>query len=343
MKAYLALSSPYGYSRKGPLRSLLFAFVAASNLFVAAADADAALAVGYPTRPVRLVVPYPPGGSVDVVARIVSQKMMEVSGQPLVVDNRAGAAGNIGTEIVVRSPADGYTLIMATVPLAVNASLFPNLPYDVTRDLAPITQVAAAPFVLAVNPTLPANSVKELIGLAKSKPGQLNYASSGHGANLHIAAELFKSLSHTDIVRIQYKGGGPALTALLANEVQVSFLGVVTVIPLVKAGRLRALAVTGAKRAAVLPGLPTVAEAGVPGYEFTSWYSVFAPGNMAPALVDKINSYFVRAARAPDVGERFASEGAEVVAGSPTELRDHIKREVAKWAKMVRESGLKAE
>jgi len=302
--------------------------------------AGAGYAADYPNRPLRMVVPYPPGGSVDVIARILAQKMLEVTGQPMVVDNRPGAAGTIGTEIVVHSPADGYTIIMATIPLAVNASLYSKLPFDVVRDLAPVSQIAAAPFVLAVNPALPANSVRELIALATAKPGQINYASSGNGANLHIAAELFKNLSHTDIVRIPYKGGGPALTALLANEVQVSFLGVVTVIPLVKSGRLRALGITSSKRSAILPDLPTIAEAGVPAYDFTSWYAVLAPAGLTPPLLNTLNGHLVKAARSADVGERLAKEGAEVIAGSPVQLRDHLKRELIKWAKMVKESGL---
>jgi tripartite-type tricarboxylate transporter receptor subunit TctC len=280
---------------------------------------------------------------VDVVARIIAQKMLEITGQPVVVDNRPGAAGTIGTEIVVRSPADGYTILMPTIPLAVNASLYDKLPFDAEKDLTPISQVASAPFVLAVHPSLPVTSVKELIALAKAKPGKINYASSGNGANLHIAAELFKMQSHTDIVRIPYKGGGPALTALLSNEVQVSFLGVVTVVPLVKSNRIRALGVTSTRRSAVMPDLPTIAEAGVPGYAFTSWYAVFAPAGLPAPIVATLHDQLVKAAQAKESAERFAKEGADVVAGTPVQLRDHLKLELVKWAQMVKESGLKPE
>ncbi len=314
-----------------------------SSIVIAAmlTSVSAVFSADFPNRPVRMVVPYPPGGSVDVIARIVAQKILEVTGQPMIIDNRPGAAGTIGTEIVVHSPADGYTIIMATIPLTVNASLYSKLPFDVVSDLSPISQIAAAPFVLTVNPSLAAISVKELIVLATARPGQINYASSGNGANLHIAAELFKNISHTDIVRIPYKGGGPALTALLANEVQVSFLGVVTVIPLVKAGRIRALGVTSNQRSAVMPELPTIAEAGLPGYEFTSWYAVLAPASLPETIVNSLNGHLVKAARSPDVLDRLAKEGADVIAGSPVQLREHLKRELLKWAKMVKESGLK--
>ena len=305
-------------------------------LFARAAD-------GFPERPLRMIVPFPPGGSVDVVARIAGQKMTEIAGQSIVVDNRAGASGNIGTELAARAPADGYTIMMTTIPLVVNPSLFSKIPYDVARDFAPVSLIAAAPFVLAVHPSLPAKSVKELVALAKARPGQLNYASAGSGTNLHIAAELFKNLSGTSIVHVPYKGGGPALTALLGGEAQLSFLGVVAVVPHVKSGKMRALALTAAKRSAVLPDLPTIAEAGVPGYEFASWYGVLAPAGTPALRITKLHDILVKSLRSPDLAGRMAAEGADIIAGSPQQFASYLKTELAKWAKVVKDSGLRVE
>lgn len=321
------------------MRKLLIALMSAAvlmPLFARAAD-------GFPERPLRMIVPFPPGGSVDVVARIAGQKMTEIAGQSIVVDNRAGASGNIGTELAARAPADGYTIMMTTIPLVVNPSLFSKIPYDVVRDFAPVSLIAAAPFVLAVHPSLPARSVKELVALARARPGQLNYASAGSGTNLHIAAELFKNLSGTNIVHVPYKGGGPALTALLGGEAQLSFLGVVAVVPHVKSGKMRALALTAAKRSAVLPDLPTIAEAGVPGYEFASWYGVLAPAGTPAPRITKLHDILVKSLRSPDLAGRMAAEGADIIAGSPQQFAAYLKTELAKWAKVVKDSGLRVE
>jgi tripartite-type tricarboxylate transporter receptor subunit TctC len=298
---------------------------------------------GFPDRPLRMIVPFPPGGSVDVVARIAGQKMTEIAGQSIVVDNRGGASGNIGSELAARAPADGYTIMMTTIPLVVNPSLFSKVPYDVVRDFAPISLIAAAPFVLAVHPSLPAKSVKELVALARSRPGQLNYASAGSGTNLHIAAELFKNLSGTNIVHVPYKGGGPALSALLGGEAQLSFLGVVAVVPHVKSGKMRALALTATKRSAVLPDLPTIAEAGVPGYEFASWYGVLAPAGTPAPRITKLHDILVRSLRSPDLAGRMATEGADIIAGSPQQFAAYLKTELTKWARVVKDSGLRVE
>jgi tripartite-type tricarboxylate transporter receptor subunit TctC len=298
---------------------------------------------GFPDRPLRMIVPFPPGGSVDVVARIAGQKMTEIAGQSIVVDNRGGASGNIGSELAARAPADGYTIMMTTIPLVVNPSLFSKVPYDVVRDFAPISLIAAAPFVLAVHPSLPAKSVKELVALARSRPGQLNYASAGSGTNLHIAAELFKNLSGTNIVHVPYKGGGPALSALLGGEAQLSFLGVVAVVPHVKSGKMRALALTATKRSAVLPDLPTIAEAGVPGYEFASWYGVLAPAGTPAPRITKLHGILVRSLRSPDLAGRMATEGADIIAGSPQQFAAYLKTELTKWARVVKDSGLRVE
>lgn len=254
------------------------------GIVLSLAAAFGAGAQSYPSKPLRMVMPFPPGGSLDVVARPLSQKMGELMGQQVVVDYRVGASGNIGMENAARAAADGYTMVINTLPLVVNPSMYKKLPYDVVKDFAPVSLLAAAPFVLVVHPSVPAKSVKELIALARSRPGKLNYASAGNGTNLHVAAELFKHLTHTDVVHIPYKGGGPALTAVLGGESDLSFLGVVPASPHVKAGRMRALGITSLKRSSVLKDVPTIAEAGVPGYEFASWYGVLVPAGTAPTL-----------------------------------------------------------
>lgn len=316
-------------------------------ILVAACAAVSAAVLGqprdFPSRPVRMIVPFPAGGSVDVVVRTLSGKLTEVMGQNIVIDNRPGASGNIGTELAAHAAADGHTMLVTTIPLVVNPGLFGKLRYDVARDFAPVSLIAAAPFVLVMHPSMRMASVKELIAFAKARPGQLNYASAGSGTNLHVAAELFKNLAGVQIVHVPYKGGGPALAALLGGETQLSFLGVVAVIPHVKSGKMRALAITSSRRSTVLPELPTIAEAGVPGYEFTSWYGVLVPAATPPEKVIALNGHFRNALRAPDIAERFAREGAGIIASSPQEFGKHLHAELVKWAKVVRDSGLKVE
>jgi len=297
----------------------------------------------FPSRPVRVIVPFPPSGSVDVVMRIFHQKLTELMGQSVVLDNRPGASGNIGTDLVARSVPDGHTLLATTLPLVVNPSLFGNLQYDVTRDFAPVSLIGAAPFVLAVHPKLPASSVKEFIAYVRVRPGELNYASAGSGTNLHVAAELFKNLAKVSIVHVPYKGGGPALAALLGGETHLSFIGVVAMVQHVKTGRLRALGVTSSRRSPALPDVPTIAESGLPGYEFTSWYGVLAPRGTATERVVALNGHFRNALRAPEMAERFAREGADIIASTPEEFGKHLGVELAKWARVVKEAGLKAE
>ncbi len=295
----------------------------------------------YPNRPVRMIVPVPPGGIVDVVMRVVGQKMTEVMGQTLVIDNRPGATTNIGTELVARAPADGYTLLSNSLPLVVNPSMFPKLPFDVEKDLAPVSLIAAAPYILVSHPSVPAKSLKELIALAKANPGTIKYSSAGNGSNLHVAAELFKVMSGTDLVHVPYRGGGPALTAVLGNEAQLSFLSLIAVAPHVQAGKLRALGITSLKRSPVLRDVPTIDESGVAGYEFSSWVGVLAPGKTPPATIAAIYGIIEKAVRAPGVAERFAAEGAEIVASPPDRFRDYIHAEIGRWAKVVRETGMK--
>ena len=314
-----------------------------SLVFLFGVLAQYAAAQSYPSKPVRVIVPVPPGGIVDVVVRVLGQKMTEVMGQSVVIDNRPGASTNIGTEIVARAPGDGYTLLSNSLPLVVNPSLFPKLPFDVEKDLAPVSMVASAAYVIVVHPSVPAKSVKELIALARTKPGIVKYASAGNGTNLHVAAELFANLAGVVMVHVPYRGGGPALTAVIGGESDLSFLALVAVLPQVKAGRLRALAITSKTRSPVVPELPTAAESGVPGYEFTSWVGILAPATTPANIVAAINSHIVNAMRAPGVAERFAGEGANIVANSPAEFGAQIKAELVRWAKVVRENHLKAE
>ena len=306
-----------------------------------APEADAQ---SYPAKAVRMIVPVAPGGSVDTVGRIVAQKMAENMGQQVVVDNRPGASTNIGIELAARAPADGYTILTVSITLVVNPSLFAKLPFDVVRDFAPVSLIAAAPFVLVVHPSVPARSVMELIALAKKQPGKLNYPSGGKGTNSHIGVELFKNLTGTRIVHVPYRGGGPALMAVLGGEMDLGFIGIVAVVPHVKAGKLRALGITGMKRSSVLPELPTVAQAGVPGYEFAPWYGVLAPAGTPVAIINALNDHIVKTMRAPDLAERFASEGADIVASSPGQFASAIKADLARWAKVVKEAeGLRAD
>ena len=297
----------------------------------------------FPTKPVRLVVPVPPGGSVDVMARIVSPKWGEIMGQNVIVDYRPGANTIVGSEHVARAAPDGYTLLINTLPFVVNPSLYPKIPFDPERDFAPVSLLGSSPFVLVVHPSVPARSVQELIALAKAHPGKLNYSSAGNGSNLHVAAELFKNLTGTNIVHVPYGGGGPALIAMLNGETGVSFLSLVAVTGHVANGRMRALGVTSAKRSTVMPNLPTIAEQGVAGYDFGAWFGVYAPAATPAPAIRTLNEAITRALRDPVVAERFAKEGAEIVASSPDGLARHLKAELALWAKVVKSAGLRIE
>jgi tripartite-type tricarboxylate transporter receptor subunit TctC len=296
----------------------------------------------FPTRAIRVVVPAPPGGIVDVVTRIVAQRLTETLGQTVLIDNRGGASTNIGTEIVARAPADGYTLLSNSLPLVVNPSLFPKLPFSVEKDFAPVSLLASAPYLVVTHPSVPARSIRDLVALARSKPSTVTYSSAGNGTNLHVAAELFATLTGVKLVHVPYKGGGPALTAVLGGETDVSFLAVPAVVQHLGTGRLRALAITSPQRAAVLPQLPTVAESGVPDYEFSSWVGILAPTGTPPAIVSRLHEAIVAAMRTPAVSERFATEGAEVVASSPAAFATLIRSDLARWAKVVKQSGMQA-
>ena len=295
----------------------------------------------FPVRPVRLVVPVPPGGSIDVMARIVSPKWGEMLGQNVIIDYRPGANTIVGSENVARAPADGYTLLINTLPFVVNPSLYPKMPFDTERDFAPVSLLGSSPFVLVVHPSVPAKSVKELVALAKAHPGKLNYSSAGNGSNLHVAAELFKNLTSTNIVHVPYGGGGPALIAILNGEASLSFLSLIAVTGHISTGRMRALGITTAKRSKVMPQLPTIAEQGVTGYDFGAWFGVYAPVATPAPVIKTLNDAITRALRDPQVAERFDKEGAELVGGPPSVLAAHLKAELALWAKVVKSAGLR--
>jgi tripartite-type tricarboxylate transporter receptor subunit TctC len=305
--------------------------------------AAAACAQNYPNRPIRMIVPFPPGGSVDVIARIVALKLSESLGQQIVIDNRGGASGNIGAELVARATPDGYTLLAHTVPFTVNPFLYSTVPYDTIKDFTPVCLLSESPVLLVVHPSVPAKTVRELIDLAKSQPGKLNYASAGVGTNHHIAGELLNSLAKINIMAVQYKGGGPAQIATLGGEVGITYPNVVAAIPFIKSDRLRALGITSAKRSAAIPEVPTIAEAGLPGYEFTTWHGLLAPAGLPKAVLSKLSENLRKVMRAPDLSERFAKEGVDIVASTSEQFSQHLKSELQKWSKLVKERGMRAD
>ena len=298
----------------------------------------------YPNRPLRIVVPFPPGGGTDIGTRIVAQKLQEAWGQAVIVENKPGAAGIVGTELTAKSAPDGYTFMMGNIGThAINVSLYKKLAYDPVKDFAPVSMVADLPLLLLVHPSVPANSVKELIVLAKSQPGKLNFSSSGAGGSMHVAAELFKSMTGVDMVHIPYKGGAPAVADLLSGQVALSFSTVLETIQHVKAGKVRALAVTNDHRSIALPDLPTIAEAGLPGYQSISWLALFAPAGTPKDIVNKVSAESVRILKLPDVKERLLAQGAEPIGSTPEQLAATLAADIAKYAKVIRESGYKPE
>jgi tripartite-type tricarboxylate transporter receptor subunit TctC len=306
--------------------------------------ATVASAQSYPNRAIRLVVPFPAAGTTDILARAAAQKLTEAFGQSVVVDNRPGAAGNIGSDLVAKSAPDGYTLLMGTVGThAINPSLYSKMPYDHVKDFVPVVLVAGVPNVLVVNPALPVNSVADLIKLAKDKPGQINFASSGSGTSIHLSGELFKTMAGVDITHIPYKGSSPALTDLMGGQVQIMFDNLPSALPQIKAGKLRAIAVTSLKRAPVLPDVPTISESGLPGFEASSWFGVLAPAGTPAPIVARINAEVNKWLQSTDARERLLSQGAEAAGGSPEQFANHIRAESEKWAKVVKASGAKVD
>jgi tripartite-type tricarboxylate transporter receptor subunit TctC len=300
-----------------------------------------AFAQSWPTKPIRWISPWPAGGANDVFSRALAQKLTESLGQPVVVDNKAGAAGTIGSDLAAKSPGDGYTIVMGSSPThAIAPSVYANLPYDPIRDFVPVTLVAVVPNVLIVHPSVPAKSVAELIAYAKANPGKINFASTGNGTSQHLSAELFKTMTGIDIVHVPYKGTAPALTELLSGTVQMAFENMPVLLPHIQAGKLRALAVTPAKRSAVLPDLPTVAEAGVPGYEAAVWFGVLVPAKTPRPIVDKLHEEIMKALETPNLKMRMASLGAEVVGLGPDQFASYLSQEIPKWAKVVKAAGV---
>ena len=297
-----------------------------------------AVAQSYPTKPIRIIVGYPAGGPTDMIARTVAQKLSPALGQQVIVDNRPGASGMIGAELAVKAPPDDYTLLTVPITYAVTPSVFPKMPYDAEKDLAPVALVAAAPFILVVHPTLPVKTVKDLIALAKSRPGQINYASASAGGMPHLAGELFNIMAGVKLTHIPYKGAAPATIDLLAGQVSLMFNNMLSAMPHVKSGKLRAVAVTSAKRSSAVPELPTVAET-IPGFEASGWYGAFAPAATPREIIAKLNGEINRLMRQPDVAQRFAGDGVEAVTMTPAEFGTYLHSEIVKWGKVVKISG----
>ncbi len=297
----------------------------------------------YPAKPVRFVVGQAPGGGTDLIARAVTAKLTEALGHAMIVDNRTGAAGSVGAGLVAKSAPDGYTLLVVSSSYAINPSLGANLPFDPMKDLSPVILLAQAPFLLVVHPSLPASSVKELVALARAKPGALNFASGGTGSSGHLSGELFQHAAGVKLAHVPYKGAGPALTDTIAGQVQMTFASMISSLQHVRSARLRALAVTSAKRSDALPELPTVAEAGMRDYATTSWYGVLAPAGTRAAAIARMNEALDKVIALPDVRQKLAADGAEPAGGSPALFQKHLATELAKWSRVVRAAGIKIE
>ena len=298
---------------------------------------------GYPSKPIRIIVPYVAGGPSDLFARAVGSLLTEAWGQPAIIDNRPGASGNVGILAAVRSPADGYTLNTVSIAFAVSPAMDSKLGYDPVRDLAPISLLASINNLLVVNPTLPVKSVKELIAFASARPGQVTFASGGAGGAQHLAGELFSNLANVKMTHIPYKGSAPGITALISGETMIGFADMVITLPHVKSGRLRALAVTGSQRSALVPELPTIAESGLPGYSVTAWFGLLAPAATPPDIVNRISAEIQKSFKTPQMRERFSAMGADPVGNSPEQFAAFLKVEMTKWAKLVKAAGIHAE
>ncbi len=330
------LHPPFGLATRHSLAAF-------SVIGVAALAPAAAQHTAYPAKAIRLVAPFPPGGTPDIQARMLGEKLSQRLGQPVVIDNRGGGGGIVGMEIVARAPADGYTIVSATVGAWAVTPHFSKLPYDTQKDFAPIIQIATTPGVLVVHPSVAAKTVKDLIALARQKPGALNYASGGMGGYSHVSAELFNSMTQVRLTGVQYKGAAPAMTEIIGGHTQVMFNTVITTLPHVKSGKLRALATTGSMRLPAMPDLPTIAEAGVPGYENSSWTALGAPARTPRAIIERLNREFAAVLQLPDIVEKHAAAGSLITGGTPEQFRDYLKSEFIKFGKLVKEAGLKGE
>lgn len=299
-------------------------------------------AASYPVKPVRFIAPFPPGGSTDLLARLVAQKLTEAWGQQVIVENRGGAAGTIGVELAARAAPDGYTLVMGHVgTFGVNPTLYPKLPYDAIRDFAPVTVLATVPNGMAVHPSLPVKTARDFIALAKARPGELLYASGGSGSASHLAGEYFKLLTGINMVHVPYKGTAPAMASMISGETTMTITGMVALMPHVKSNRLKLLGVATLKRLAIMPGVPTLDESGARGYDANQWYGVLTQAAVPREIVNKLHADLVKVLARPDVRERLAADGAEAVANTPEQFAAHIKAEIARWAPVVRASGAK--
>ena len=300
-----------------------------------------ALAQAYPAKAIRFVVPFAPGGGNDILGRVIAQKLHEGFGVPVVVDNRGGAGGTIGTDIVAKSPPDGYTMLINNVSLAVNVTLYSKLPYDTLKDLEPVSLAGRQPNILVVHPSLPVKSVKELLALARSKPGALSFGSGGIGSSSHLSAELMKYLTKIDIVHVPYKGMGPALVDLVSGQTQLAMATMASALPHVRSNRMRPLAVSTAKRVAVVPDVPTMIEAGVKDFDYSTWYGIVVPAGTPAAVVSRLNAELVKALATRDVGERFAAQGVAPESTTPQAFKAFLNNEVRRWAPVIKASGMK--
>ena len=300
-------------------------------------------AQSYPNRPIRFIVPFAPGGDTDVVGRALAQKLGESIGESVVVDNKGGGNGILGTELAAKSPADGYTILVGATGFVINPSLYRNLPYDALRDFVPVSLIATAPHVLVVHPSVPVKSVKDLISLARTHPGQLSFSSGGNGASSHLSGAMFNVMAQTRMLHVPYRGAGPAAIAVVSGEVSSAFLGVLAALPHVKSGRLRGIAVTGIKRSPAAPELPTIAEAGVPEFESGGWFGILAPARTPGGIIARLNAELVKIAHRPDVRAKFVSEGSDVVGSTPEHFAEYIRQQLSRWARIIKEADIRVE
>lgn len=318
-------------------------FAAMGALAASVAAGAQTPAASYPTKPIRMIVPFAPGGGTDIIARLVAQDLSQAWGQSVVVDNRGGSGGTIGTNLAAKSSPDGYTMVLCSLGFSYAPALYSSLPYDTEKDLLPISRVATQPFVYVVIPSLGVNNMQGLIALAKTKPGEIRYGSGGSGGASHLGTELLRVMTGIDLVHIPYKGTGPALTAMLGGEIQMQLIGISSVVPHMKSGRMRALAVSGAKRSAAAPEVPTVAESGVPGYEFDVWYGMLFPAGTPRAIVGKANAGINGVLKSPQLAQRFAAVGLEPAGDTPEEFTQLIRSEIVKWRKVVTAAKIRVE
>ncbi|MFD2300792.1 tripartite tricarboxylate transporter substrate binding protein [Paracidovorax citrulli] len=317
------------------------AAAALAGVLPAPAHAQQADAAAWPAKPVRWVVPFPPGGAMDVIARTLGERAGRTLGQPFVIENRPGAGGNIGADAVAKSPADGYTIMITSIGMATNKALYARLSYDPVKDFAPVSLLAIVPNVLVVNANSPDRTVADVIAHAKREPGKLTYASAGNGTSIHLAGEVFASMAKLNLLHVPYKGSGPAMTDMLGGQVDLMFDSITSAAPHIQSGKLRALGVTSARRSATLPGVPTIAEAGVPGYEVSPWFAVFAPAGTPAPIVQKLNAALLDAMKQPETRARFDAIGAEPIGSTPAQLATHLDKEMARWGALIKDRNIR--